>query len=108
MKARSLLTVALLSVCVFTSAAQAAKQADGGKKKGPPAPAKLIEKLDADESGTLSKDEVAKNKMLTKRFNKIDANKDGELDLEELKVGLTKKPKNKKQPSEEEDNSDDE
>jgi hypothetical protein len=90
MKARTLLTVALLSVCVFSTAAQAAKKS-GGKKA--PNYTKLMEKLDANENGTLSADEVAGNKKLSKKFEKMDVDEDGELDLAELEAGMAKKSK---------------
>ncbi len=107
MKAQSLLTVALLSLCALSSVAHAEKKADG-EKKSPPSPAKLIEKMDADENGTLSKEEVSKNKKLTARFDKIDTDSNGEIDEAELKAGLVKKPKKKKADAEDAEDDGDE
>lgn len=88
MKARTLLTVALLSVCVFSTAAQAAKK-EGGKKA--PNLTKLMEKFDTNGNGTLSADEVTGNKKLKTKFEKMDVDADGELDLAELEAGMAKK-----------------
>jgi Ca2+-binding EF-hand superfamily protein len=86
--------ITLLSVCIIPSVSHANESQQGEKKAKDPT--ELFKKLDADNSGSLSGEEVAKNKRLTKRFQKIDSNKDGALSLEELKAGSAKKPKKTK------------
>ena len=72
----------------------------GSYKKKPKkvAPKKLIKEVDDNGDGTLNALEVAaKDKReLSKHFDKIDTNEDGELDLEELKVFYDKDEKPKK------------
>jgi Ca2+-binding EF-hand superfamily protein len=78
--------ITLLSVCIIPSVSHANESQQGEKKAKDPT--ELFKKLDADNSGSLSGEEVAKNKRLTKRFQKIDSNKDGALSLEEFKSRL--------------------
>ncbi|MGB0372707.1 MAG: hypothetical protein ACPGN3_15340 [Opitutales bacterium] len=53
----------------------------------------LMAELDTDESETISKDEAKANRKVKKSFKKADANSDGELDMEELRVALKKAKK---------------
>ena len=52
-------------------------------------PAKMIEKVDADGDGKISKTEMPEK--LQKRFEKLDANADGFIDLNELKSAAQKR-----------------
>jgi Ca2+-binding EF-hand superfamily protein len=63
------------------------------KPKTPPSYKELLKKMDTDEDGQLSKEEV--KGPLKEDFSKIDANKDGFITEEELKKG--KKPKRNKE-----------
>ncbi|HAV14631.1 MAG TPA: hypothetical protein DCX06_14235 [Opitutae bacterium] len=92
MKKTSLLMFTLIAAIIIPSIAGAEETAE---KKGPN-PTKAFEKLDADQSGRLSKDEVAERAGLVKRFDKLDKDGNGELDLEEFKAGMHKKPKKPK------------
>lgn len=76
MKIKTSLLIALIAACIVPSISQAGD--DTAKF------AKGFAKLDADKSGSLSKEEVAKNKGLTKRFNKVDSDKSGGISLEEF------------------------
>jgi Ca2+-binding EF-hand superfamily protein len=93
MKFKALLLGAIFAACIIPSVSQAAKSADGKKK---PTPAEVFAKLDADESDSLSKEEVAKNKGLVKNFDKLDADQDGELTMDEFKSASGKKSKKAK------------
>jgi hypothetical protein len=86
--------VALSVACLIPSISRADESGTGEKKA--PDPIKIMEKLDADKSGTLSAGEVTGNKSLKKRFEKLDLNNDAALDMDELKAGLVKKPKKAK------------
>lgn len=68
---------------------------EGGPREGkdnPPTPAEILARFDADQNGSLSKDEV--KGPLVKNFDQIDVNGDGELSRKEL--GWHQKLKDKK------------
>lgn len=74
-----------LSSALLPLASQAKPEDALGKGKGePPAPAQVIERLDTDGNGSISKDE-AKGPM-AKNFDRIDANSDGEITMTELAI----------------------
>ena len=50
------------------------------------APSSMTLPLDLDKDGSLSKAEVKNDKMLSSRFDTMDANKDGKLDAKELET----------------------
>ncbi len=70
----------------------AQKQDKKGERKGPPSFKVLLEKMDADEDGKISKEEA--KGPLEKHFDKIDLNEDGLLTEEEFE----KAPKPKRGP----------
>lgn len=70
--------VTVLALGVFTSQAQQDRQ----ERKEPPTAAELIKKMDKNEDGKLSKEEI--KGPLEKDFDKIDTNEDGFLSKEEL------------------------
>lgn len=83
----------ILAAAILPMTAQAEQQGGKGKR---PNPGEMFEKLDTDESGTISKDEA--KGPLAEHFDKIDADGDGELTKEELKAareGRGGKGKNK-------------
>lgn len=98
MKIKALLLSTIFAACIIPSLAQAAHHEEGEAKveKKAPNPAKMFAKLDADKSGELSKEEVAKNKGLVKKFDKLDADESGELSLDEYKANFGKKEKKPK------------
>jgi hyperosmotically inducible protein len=66
-------------IAVFASGASAQKSKSGNN---------AFDAIDKNRDGYLSKEEVAGDKELAKRFTKFDADKDGRLDLNEfLKAG---------------------
>lgn len=79
------LVIALFTATLLTSAFSHAQDAKA-KEKGRPSPEKIIARLDANEDGKLSKEEVANAKKgkLAERFDKVDANSDGFIDIDEL------------------------
>ena len=105
MKTKTLLMITLLAACIAPSISHANKSGKGDKKA--PDTAKLFQKLDADSNGGLSAAEVADNKKLSKRFTKLDKNKDGELSLKEFEASQKTK-KGKKAKKEKSDNDSDE
>jgi hypothetical protein len=76
------LSAALLPIAVQAKPADALSQGQG--KKSPPTPAQIIDRLDADQNGTLSQDEA--KGPLAKKFDTIDVNGDGEIDANELEL----------------------
>ncbi|MBU2947501.1 EF-hand domain-containing protein [Zobellia uliginosa] len=70
-------TATLTLITVKTSIAQ------DNRKQEPPSANELIEQMDANEDGKLSKDEL--KGPIKNDFVKIDTNEDGYLSLEELK-----------------------
>ncbi|MGZ0655717.1 hypothetical protein ACWPKO_11275 [Coraliomargarita sp. W4R53] len=105
MKTKTLLMITLLAACIAPSISHANKSGKGDKKA--PDTAKLFQQLDADSNGGLSAAEVADNKKLSKRFTKLDKNKDGELSLKEFEAAQKPK-KDKKAKKEKSDNDSDE
>jgi Ca2+-binding EF-hand superfamily protein len=86
MNTKSLILLALSSA-LLPLAVQARPDgapSDGKGKTGPPPPEQVIERLDTDQNGTISQDEATG--PMAKRFEKIDANEDGEVDAGELKA----------------------
>ena len=71
----------LLSAVILSMTAQAEPKNGKGKR---PNPGDMFQKLDADESGTISKDEA--KGPLAEHFDKIDADGNGELTKDELKA----------------------
>lgn len=80
---------------VLTSCQLKAQQQDGDReRREPPSFSELLEKMDANEDGKLSKEEV--KGPLQRHFDKIDANEDGLLTEEEFeKAPKPKRPHNK-------------
>jgi Ca2+-binding EF-hand superfamily protein len=76
------LSAALLPIAVQAKPADALSQGQG--KKSPPTPAQIIDRLDADQNGTLSQDEA--KGPLAEKFDTIDVNGDGEIDANELEL----------------------
>jgi len=76
------LSAALLPIAVQAKPADALSQGQG--KKSPPTPAQIIDRLDADQNGTLSQDEA--KGLLAEKFDTIDVNGDGEIDANELEL----------------------
>jgi Ca2+-binding EF-hand superfamily protein len=78
-------TVLLILGAILLPLATHAQSGNGqpnGKKGQPPAPAAVIERLDADQSGGISMDE-AKGRM-AERFDRIDADGNGQITEQEL------------------------
>ncbi len=97
MNKKSLLLL-ILSAALLPLGAQAKPEgvpADGKGKKGPPSPEQIIERMDADKNGTISKEEA--KGPLAKNFDKIDANSDGQLDKKELRTVQKKRQKQAKE-----------
>ena len=69
-----------------------AQQEKKGDRKGPPSFEKILEKMDENEDGKISKEEA--KGPLEKHFDKIDLNEDGLLTEEEFE----KAPKPKRGP----------
>ncbi|MHA7944197.1 EF-hand domain-containing protein [Formosa sp. 3Alg 14/1] len=86
---KTVLGIAFVSICSVQSISAQEK----GDRKGPPPAAELIEKMDANEDGKLSEDEV--KGPLKEHFSDIDADEDGFLTLKELEEA----PKPKGKPS---------
>ena len=82
--------------------AQAADQAD--KKQAKADPAALFKKLDTNNDGKLSKEELKagpiKAEKADKVFDKLDTNKDGSLNADELKVLAARKAGGRVNPAE--------
>ncbi|MEX0314433.1 MAG: EF-hand domain-containing protein [Allomuricauda sp.] len=77
---------------LFSCNLSAQKQDNKGERKGPPSFSELLEKMDENEDGKISKDEA--KGPLEKHFDKIDLNEDGLLTEEEFE----KAPKPKRGP----------
>lgn len=62
-------------------------------------PEKIIKKADKNDDGLLSKEELSskRNRQMLKHFEAIDTDKDSQLNLEELKVFLSKNKRRKPQ-----------
>jgi len=62
-----------------------------------PSPEKIIEMLDANNDGRINKKETSKARKgkLTENFNQFDINKDGYIDLNELKDKMSKMKRKK-------------
>lgn len=86
-----LLTVALVCFSIGFSNAQS----DEERPKKPPTYAQLLEKMDANEDGQLSKEEI--KGRLKEKFTEIDTDEDGFISEEEFKK--MPKPKKRKRPS---------
>lgn len=80
MKIRSTILLILAAV-ILPAATQAQSQQGKGQR---PDPAEMFAKMDTDESGTLSVDEV--QGRMKEHFDEIDSDNDGELTKEELKA----------------------
>jgi len=86
-----LLTIALVCFGIGFSNAQS----DEERPKKPPTYAQLLEKMDANEEGQLSKEEV--KGRLKEKFTEVDTDEDGFISEEEFKK--MPKPKRRKRPS---------
>ncbi len=67
------------------------KRPQGGR----PSVEKFLKRFDKNDDGTISEDEAPK--PLKRRFSKVDANSDGELDAAELKAGFERRAKKRSQ-----------
>jgi len=87
MKTLNFLAAAVVSA--FAAAAYAGPYGPGGPGDGAGGPARGFERLraaDKDGNGSLSRDEVAGFPGLAANFDAIDANKDGQVSLQELQA----------------------
>lgn len=82
MKIKAILLV-LATAALIPAIAQAKPDGErqGGKR---PSPEKMLERLDADSSGSISKEEAPER--MQEHFDKIDGNGDGQITAEELKA----------------------
>ena len=96
MKIKALLLSTIFAACIIPSLAQAAKTEEGKGEKKAPDPAKMFAKLDADESGELSKEEVAKNKGLVKNSTNSTLTKAANSHSMSIRPALAKKRKSLK------------
>ncbi len=78
---RTLLPLLALALIPCIAAAQDAPPPGGAR----PTPESIMERLDKNKDGFISKDEVAGSR-LADRFDELDTNKDGKLSLDELKA----------------------
>ena len=86
MNTKSLLLITISAAWLpLVGQAQPVDAARGGQGKTLPNPAQVIDRLDADGSGTISAEEAKGS--LAKRFDKIDADGDGEITESELAYG---------------------
>ncbi len=76
-------TLTAFGIAVFFSTSAFAQSQDRQERREPPTFEELLEKMDTDEDGKLSKNE-AKGR-LKKAFEKIDADEDGFITEEEFK-----------------------
>lgn len=83
---------------VFTAALLLGIGAQAQEKKGPKTPAEVMERLDTDKNSLLSLEEVSKSKKgkMAEKFDSIDTNGDGFIDITELEARQEKR-KNRKQ-----------
>mgnify|MGYP003630137080 FL=1 len=79
---RITLKTGLLFAMLVAFGTVAASAQSKGERKEPPTYAKLIEEMDADEDGQLSKEEV--KGPLKDNFSEIDTNEDGFISEEEF------------------------
>ncbi|MFB9053660.1 EF-hand domain-containing protein [Formosa undariae] len=86
---KTVLGIAFVSIC----SVQSMSAQDKGDRKEPPIAEELIQKMDANEDGKLSEDEI--KGPLKEHFSDIDTDEDGFLTLKELKEA----PKPKGKPS---------
>jgi len=94
MNTKSLLLL-VLSSSIMTFAAQAQSDGEPRENKGKrPSPQELFQRLDTDESGTLSQEEV--KGPLAEHFEKIDADSDGQITPQELRAANKDRAKGKK------------
>ncbi|MEN8660904.1 MAG: EF-hand domain-containing protein [Lentimonas sp.] len=82
MEFKTSLFITLLAACIIPSISHADET--GKEKKKASAPAKVFMKFDTDKSGSLSVEEVIKNKSLTKKFAKADLDANGTISLAEF------------------------
>ncbi len=95
MKRDKLRTVLLiLGITLFMTNSSFGQSDDKPERKRPPTFKELLEKMDANEDGKLSKKEI--KGPLKEHFDKVDANEDGFITEEELK----KAPKPKRRERE--------
>lgn len=87
-----MIVIVLISFSAYSATAQ--QQERGGKKK-PPTFDQLIEEMDANEDGLLSKKEI--KGPLKKHFDKVDTNEDGHISKKEFEN--MPKPEHKRRPS---------
>lgn len=75
--------IAVTAICLFVGMNVFSQT----EKRQRPTPEKIFARLDANEDGTILKDEI-KNERFLKRFDKIDTDSDGAITLEELKISM--------------------
>jgi len=68
---------------------------DGHKEKREKAKGSRFEEADADHDNSISREEAKKLPRLSKHFDKIDANKDGKLERQELEASMEKMRQNR-------------
>ena len=100
MKNRFLKTVIFTAAIIFSlnSQAQDRKKGQKGGQRGGGSPEKMIERLDVDKDGKLNLEEVsaAKRGKLAESFEAIDIDADGLLDITELETYFEERKGKKK------------
>ncbi|WPJ95634.1 EF-hand domain-containing protein [Coraliomargarita algicola] len=96
MNKKSLLLL-VLSTSLLGFTAQAKPDGEPGEAKGKrPSPQEIFQRMDSDENGTLSLEEV--KGPLAEHFDKIDADGDGQITPKELRIAHQKRLKGEKGP----------
>lgn len=98
MKTKTICLLSLIAIILPTvTQAQAGKKA-GNKEGKRPAPEAVVARLDSNESGTLTKDEV--RGRMAQHFETIDANSDGAISVDELTAAREKARQGMKEKAE--------
>lgn len=91
------LVIAFVALSINLNAQQKGQGGQGMRNGGSgqrPSPEEILERLDTDNDGLISKSEAneARNGKMAENFDTIDVNSDGFIDEDELKSGKKKKP----------------
>ncbi|MEL4308335.1 hypothetical protein [Joostella sp. CR20] len=96
---KKVITALTIVGTVFFTTTTFAQDRQRGERREPPKPEEIFKKLDADENGVVTKEEIKDDRMgarMLEQFDTIDTDESGDVTLEEFKTFFESRKKERR------------